>query len=70
MTDPTEQELSDFANAVLGDWDAAMDRFFQVVDRQREDCGLTEPDAFKMLNIGYGPEVAEHWCAWYEEGHL
>lgn len=55
---------STFANRVLGDWDSAINRFFDAVDRKRGD--LTVDQVRESLDIGYGDEIADAWVQWME----
>jgi hypothetical protein len=57
----------DFANDVLGDWEAAMDRFFEAVERKMRARDLKPSDVRDALDAGYGAEVAEAWDEWAEE---
>lgn len=57
-----------FANHVLSDWGAAMERFFNDVDRKRRTQGLTGAQVREALNRGYGHEVGDEWDEWYGDG--
>ena len=57
----------DFINALLGDWDRAMDRFFDAVDKERRKRDLTDVQVLDALLVGYGWEVAESWDEWITE---
>lgn len=59
-------KLSSFANAVLYDWQDAMQRFFEKVEDRRERDGLSEDDVRRALDIGYGADVADAWSEWIE----
>lgn len=70
MTDWTEDKIKaskSLINAVLSDWDLAMDRFFNRVDRERVERGLTETEVWHAMDEGYGFEVAEAWSEWTRE---
>lgn len=73
-TDHTPQSEKDhpavdsFANQVLVDWHAAMDVFFNNVDRKRRHRDLTGKQVREALNRGYGHEVGDEWDEWYGDG--
>lgn len=52
------------ANALLGDWNAAMDRFFEAAERERERRGITDEAMAVVLDSGYGDEIADAWREW------
>jgi hypothetical protein len=64
-TEPT-QEVS-LSNAVSGDWDRAMEKFFDAVERERTQRGMTVEETVKNLKRGYGWDVAEEWENWSGE---
>jgi hypothetical protein len=53
-----------FANYVLSDWDAAMDHFFERVERAAKRLGLTDEEVGTALTLGYGDEVGDAWTEW------
>jgi hypothetical protein len=60
--------MDSFANHVLADWDAAMDTFFNAVDRKRRARDLTGAQVREALNRGYDDVVSDAWDEWYGEG--
>ncbi len=59
-------DVTSFANLILSDWEDAMQRFFEAVDRRREEHGLTPAEVAFALDIGYGDEVGDAWREWDE----
>lgn len=53
----------DLANAVLGDWDDAVAKFFAATKRRMRDSGVTVAQVRDALYLGCGDEIA---CAWLE----
>lgn len=60
--------VGSFANHVLPDWQAAMDVFFNDVDRKRRGRGMTGEQVREALDHGYGDEVGNEWADWYGDG--
>lgn len=56
--------LTQFANRLLGDYDHAMDRFYEAVERRMLGASLTPAQVRRALDLGYGMEVAEGWEEW------
>ncbi len=63
----TPQEIVTFANAVLGDWDDAMDKFFRAVEKARQRANLSVREVATVLRDGYGDTTANEWLDWSEE---
>jgi hypothetical protein len=59
-----DDKINALSNAVLPAWVSAMDRFFEQVDRQREDADLSDQEAQEALNRGYGYEIGDQWGDW------
>lgn len=62
------RKSADFANLVLADWDSAVGRFFDAVDEQREQLGMSDEDVRHALDIGYGDAVADAWTEYVGGG--
>ncbi len=62
-----DEKVVAFANRVLPDWESAIHRFFEEIDRKREDDGLTDDEVERALDIGYGSAVADAWRDWIGE---
>ena len=58
--------MSSLANAVLCDWDRAMDSFFAEVCKQAYHLNLSRDDIRRELSAGYGEVVLESWDEWIE----
>lgn len=69
-TELDHPRIDSFANHVLGDWDTAMDGFFNAVDRKRRARDLNGKAVREALNRGYGHEVGDAWDEWYGEGDV
>lgn len=52
------------SDAVISDWDQAMDRFFTAVSREALKRNLTSPEVADALAHGYGHDVADEWREW------
>ncbi len=60
-------EISAFSNLINSDFEAAMNTFFERVERKAEAKGLSDEDVNRALLVGYGEEVADEWDEWIEE---
>lgn len=67
MTPEDYRARIDFSNAVLGDWDEAMDKFFRAVEKRRVADGLRRIQTAYALKEGYGTTVADNWLEWSED---
>lgn len=61
-----DPKIGAFANAVLPDYEEAMDRFFDKVQTKALSEGLTDAEVVAALTRGYGYEVSEAWTDWIE----
>ena len=62
--------IKEMADSLLYDWQCALDRFFDAVEKKREDAEWTVQQMQIALIHGYGHDVAEEYLERWEADEL